>query len=580
MAFLASALLALATTPFAGRLAARLNVVAQPRADRWHRRPTPLLGGVSLALATFLPLLALASTSRPVLTVAACAAGAFALGLLDDVRHLSPPAKLVGQVLVATALFVGGIGVEVVPIPPLAFLLTLLWVVGIMNAINLLDNMDGLAAGVAAIASAALVVAALPGNGSASLIAAAMSGAAVGFLVHNFHPARIFMGDSGSQFLGFLLAAVALLHTVGAASDVGLAIVGPLFVLAVPIFDVVLVTLTRPLAGVPVSRGGRDHSSHRLAALGLNERATVLLLYALTAVLAVVGLVGASLSPLVLPLLTLSVVGLALFGVFLSQVRVAPAADSQAPTPIPRSWLQSKIGTYARFGIEIGLDVVLLITAYYAAFAVRFEGQPYAFWSEPFVRTLPIVVGLQLLTFVLTGVYRTLWRYVSLNDAVLIFRATTVGTTAAALATFAVLSVPGLSRAVFVVDWILVTGLVVGARAFLVWLRHWFATLPREGDRRLLIVGANDHGELALRLLSRARDVSYRLVGFLDDDPGKRYRRVSGVPILGRTDDLAEIARSRQVDTVVIALPDETDVARLRAVCEELGLEHREFRVT
>lgn len=538
-----------------------------------------MLGGVALFASVLIALLALGGAYRTVQIVALGATAAFIVGLLDDVRRLSPAAKVVGQVLVATILVVGGITVELVQVAPVAFLLTVLWVVGIMNAVNLLDNMDGLAAGIAAIAGMAMLLSALATNQPASLVAAVTSGAAAGFLVHNFHPARIFMGDSGSQLLGFLLATAALLHTVGSASNLGLAVVGPLFVLAVPIFDTALVTVTRRLAGMPISQGGRDHTSHRLAALGLSERATVLVLYGLAAVLAGVGLLGASLSPLVLPILTLSLVGLVLFGVFLSQVEVRPEPAPGTAEADPRDRLWSKINLYGRFGLEVGLDVILLTTAYFAAFAIRFEGLPYADWSEPFIRTLAIVVGIQLLTFVFTGVYRTLWRYVGLSDAVLIFRSTTIGTAAAALVTFVAMSVQGLSRAVFIIDWILVTALVVGTRAFLVWLRHWFATRPREGDRRLLIVGADDNGELALRLLARAKDTSYRAVGFLDDDPGKQHRRVAGVPILGRVDDLATVVASQEVDTVVIAVDDERVAAHVRAMCEQLGLDHREIHV-
>jgi FlaA1/EpsC-like NDP-sugar epimerase len=128
-------------------------------------------------------------------------------------------------------------------------------------------------------------------------------------------------------------------------------------------------------------------------------------------------------------------------------------------------------------------------------------------------------------------------------------------------------------------DWMLAVGFLVGSRAFLIWLRHWFASLPRAGDRRVLIIGASDAGSLALRLLSRARDGTYRAVGFLDDDPGKRYRRLGGVPIVGTVADLEAAITRYRVDVVLYAneWPGADDLAGLRETSARLGAEWREF---
>ena len=566
-----AAIVTVLLTPAAAALARRSGTVAKPRADRWHTSPTPMLGGIALATGVIVPLVAFIDRSIAIVLLAAFASTL--LGLTDDVRHISPSSKLVGQVLIATGLYLGGVNVEVIPVAPVAFLLTVLWVVGIMNAINLLDNMDGLAAGISLTAASVLLIDTAARNPDAAVIAGVTAGAAAGFLIHNFPPARVFMGDAGSQLLGVLLASTALLQTIGAASSLSLVIVAPIFVLALPIFDVAFVTMTRRLRGSPISRGGRDHTSHRLTALGISERATVLGLYGVAAFLGVLGIVGQTLSPLVLPLLVLSVVGLALFGVFLWQ---ADSMTTQAATT-PASRMSRTLSTYARFGFEIGLDVLLLTTAYFTAFAMRFEGVPFSFWSQPFGLTLPIVVAAQLAVLVLLGVYRTLWRHIALEDTVLILRAITLGSAVAALAVFMVLEVPGVSRAAILIDWVLATGFVIGARMFLVWLRRWFARRPRAGDRRVLIIGASDHGELALRLLSRSPQGGFRMIGFLDDDPGKRYRRLAGIPVLGTTSELAAVVRERSIDTVIVATEGGDGAARVREVCQELGLDCREF---
>jgi UDP-GlcNAc:undecaprenyl-phosphate GlcNAc-1-phosphate transferase len=510
-----------------------------------------------------------------------CAAGAFGLGLFDDIRRLSPASKLVGQVAIAAALVAGGVRVEIVNVPAIAFVLTILWVVGLMNAVNLIDNMDGLAAGVAAIAAAVLAIVAIPSTPTAAAIAAITAGIAVGFLVHNFPPARIFMGDAGSLLLGFLLAAVALLETASDVSNVGFAVLGPLFVLAVPIFDTMLVTASRRFAGIPVSQGGRDHTSHRLAALGLSERAVVLVLYGVAAAFAVVGLAARVVFPVFLALSALAVAALALFGVFLYDVDVyrkrgsAVSADTVTGGRLTRAASLS-----VRFGAEVGLDVLLLTTAYYVSYLVRFEGLPAAAWLDLFIPSLPLVVAIQLGAFVATGVYRTLWRYVGLSDAVVILRATALGTAAAMLAIVIEFRFSGYSRAVFVLDGVLAATLVFGARGFLVWLRHWFSSRPRADDRRVLIVGASDYGELALRLLRRTPGVSYRPVGFLDDDPGKWHRRIGGVPIVGPVGDFDDVVRRLNVDYVVVALDRAAARDPVRERCEALGISFREFSVT
>lgn len=545
----------------------------QPSVDRWHRAATPLLGGAAIALAVLGVLAVALPPVPPILFVAA--GMAFALGLLDDFRHLAPSTKLVGQALIATTAAYGGIHVELIPFAPLAFLLTVLWLVTLMNAVNLLDNMDGLAAGVAVIGAVVLGVTAVTTNPLVSTIAGATAGGAAGFLVHNFHPARVFMGDAGSLFLGFLLGAVALLHTSSGAADVGLAVLGPLAVLALPIFDTAFVTTLRQLAGRPISQGGRDHVSHRLAALGLSDRTVVLVLYVVAAGLALIGVVGDLFYTLVAPLFALAAVGLILFGVFLAEVDVYGRRSARGDKDV--SPVRRALAVYGRFGAEVGLDVTLLTTAYYLAYVIRFEALPQSAWLYLFVPSLPLIVGAQLAALVAFGVYRALWRYLNVSDALVTLRAVVVGTAGGTVGIFLLYRLEDYSRAVLLLDAIIATGLLVGSRAFLAWLRQWFASRPHRDARRVLIVGANDNGVIALRLLRRT---THHPVGFLDDDPGKRYRRVGGVPIVGTTADLEQMVPRLRVDLVLFALEGrEHDIEALRTVCETLGVEWRDFLV-
>ena len=573
----AAALAAIATPLFA-RLAHRVGLVVQPRADRWHQKPTPLLGGAAIALASSVAIVAFMPVSRVEATILLGLLGAFALGLLDDFRALAPSTKLAGQAIIASALFFGGVRVEILDFAPLAYLVTVLWVVGLMNAINLIDNMDGLAAGIVVIAGVALGVSALPENPTAGIVAGAAAGAAIGFLIHNFPPARVFMGDAGSLVCGYLLAAAALLHTASGAANVGLAVLAPLAVLALPIFDTALVTTARRLIGRPVSQGGRDHTSHRLAALGLSDRGVVALLYAVAAVLAVIAILAEEVSGLLFPLFALALIGLTLFGVFLYDVDVYGRGKAErARGPIGRNLV-----TYGRFGAEITVDVILFTVAYYLAFALRFEGFAQNTWLYLFVQTVPLVVALQLAALVVFGVYRTLWRFFNLADVLNVLRGLALANVLAAGVILGFAAIPGYPRSGLAINWLLAAGLVVGVRASLVWLRQWFAVRPLADARRVLIIGATDTGALALRLISQ-RGSSLNAVGFLDDDPGKRYRRVAGVPVVGTISDLESVLERHRIELVLYAndlpLPEAGRLDSLRDTCARFGAEWREFAV-
>ncbi len=255
-------------------VARRLGLVAKPRADRWHRRPTALFGGVAM----FAGFTAVAVLYAPAdfagdQLLLLCAAGMFGLGLLDDLVRLKPYSKLVGQIVFSTAFTLFGARLHWLASPVLDQALTIFWLVGIANAVNLLDNLDGLAGGVAAIASAYLVFFChASGQYAAAAFAAAFCGAVVAFLFFNFNPASIFMGDCGSLFLGFFLGGLTAGckpgRRRGLRRNVLAVLAIPVLLLLIPIVDTTLVTITRKFHGRPVSQGGRDHTSHRLVALG------------------------------------------------------------------------------------------------------------------------------------------------------------------------------------------------------------------------------------------------------------------------------------------------------------------------
>ncbi len=272
---------ALSLTPLSRRIAFRIGLVDQPRGQRLHRTPTPLLGGLAIYAALVVALGAFGLPGHFV-ELGAILGGATLMALLgfwDDRRELTPRVKFAGQVAAASVLIAAGVQVRLFGVAPLDWALTLMWVVGITNALNYQDNMDGLAAGVASIASGFfLFLAVVEGQYLVGSLAAALCGASLGFLIYNFNPASPFMGDMGSMVLGFTLAVLGIkLRFEGQPLNVTWAI--PILVLGLPIFDMVLVTFTRLREGRSPFQGGKDHTSHRLIALGLGHRGALAVLY-------------------------------------------------------------------------------------------------------------------------------------------------------------------------------------------------------------------------------------------------------------------------------------------------------------
>ncbi len=273
---------ALGATPLARRVAERLGVMDQPAARKIHRQPIPLLGGVAIYGACILALLLVGDRFyvREAVGIVLGATFCSLLGLIDDRRGMGAWLKLVGQVTAALILIVSGVQVRMFAWPILNVLVTLAWVVGITNAFNLLDNMDGLSGGVATISSAFfLLMAAMSGQYLVGLLAAGLLGACIGFLVYNVNPASIFMGDAGSLFLGFMLAAVGVkLRFPDNVHFVTWMV--PIVVLGLPILDTALVIISRLRRGKnPLTTPGKDHLSHRLVGLGHSQREAVLTLY-------------------------------------------------------------------------------------------------------------------------------------------------------------------------------------------------------------------------------------------------------------------------------------------------------------
>lgn len=274
--------LAVGMTPFVRHLALRTGIVDQPSSRKVHVRPMPLLGGVAIYLACIVALAIFGDRFyiRELVGILLGASICSFIGLIDDRHALPPLTKLAGQLAASAVLVLSGVRIQLFHSLAANIALTVFWVVGITNAMNLMDNMDGLSAGVAAVASAFfLLLAALSGQYLVGALAAALLGACIGFLLYNRQPASIFMGDTGSLFIGFLLAAVGIkLRFPQNVTFITWMI--PVLVLGLPIFDTTLVFISRLRRHLnPLTTPGKDHTSHRLVRMGLTSREAVLILY-------------------------------------------------------------------------------------------------------------------------------------------------------------------------------------------------------------------------------------------------------------------------------------------------------------
>jgi len=293
--FAGALVLAVGATPVARWLAPHVGVIDKPSARKVHTRPMPRLGGAAIFIAFMLALLVFENrfNFQQFASILFGASFVSFLGIWDDRWGVRPLLKLVGQILAALILVLTGVSTALFPWPALDAALTVVWVVGITNALNLLDNMDGLSGGVGAVAAAFFTLLAAmsrPPQVLVGALSAALFGVCLGFLIYNFNPATIFMGDAGAMFIGYMLAAVGIkLRFPGNVTFVTWMI--PVLVLGVPIFDTTLVFLSRLRRGLnPLTTPGKDHTSHRLVTMGFTHREAVLILYLIGGALGVLAM--------------------------------------------------------------------------------------------------------------------------------------------------------------------------------------------------------------------------------------------------------------------------------------------------
>ncbi|MBU4148814.1 MAG: hypothetical protein KKB52_00515 [Candidatus Omnitrophica bacterium] len=556
ISFLTAFLLSLVFTPLVKKIAIAKGCVAHPREDRWNKKETALFGGVAIFLSFVIPYLFLVRLNLETIGIILCGGIIFGLGLFDDIVHIKPYTKLVGQIVVASLLINFGVSIKVIPYPLIAMPLTIFWVVAVMNAFNLLDNMDGLSGGIAAIVSGILVLyAVINGNFALMIPALILAGSLLGFLRYNFTPAQIFMGDSGSMFIGFMLATITLQGSWQESTHLAMIVAVPFFTLVVPLLDTTFVTLMRRFTAHKVFQGGKDHLSHRMVVLGLSERGAVLVLYSISIIFGAISVLSMFVRPIVtLVLVMLAAVSLVYFTNFLGKVKVYEDKDLKDLKKKNGNVILGGMVMYKRRILEVAVDFILICAAYVTAYLLRFEGILVAQNQELIVRSLPIIVIIKYLVFFKFGLYRGIWRYVSIRDLINIFKAVTVASVISAVAVLFMWRFHGFSRTVFIMDWLLLFVFVSGSRILERVYKEIFDEAALKG-KRVLIYGAGNVGEFVLREIKNNKLLNYKPVGFLDDDEEKLDRRIHGMPVLGSRKDILKVVKRNDVQELILAIP-------------------------
>lgn len=326
--FIISFIFTFLSVPFVKKLAPKIGAIDVPKdGRRMHKKPIPRLGGLAIVFGFLVSVLCFGDLSRQMLATLSGAMVIVALGIIDDCRDLNAMLKFVIQILAALIVVIGGdLKIDVMTNPNifsnnpywvlpewLSIAGTIVWIVFITNAVNFIDGLDGLAAGVSAIMSVSLVFIAMRvGEASIALIGIALMGACFGFLPYNFNPATIFMGDTGSTFLGFMLATLSIQGVFKSYAIISFAV--PLLILGLPLFDALFAMIRRVLTGKSPMTADRGHLHHRLIDMGFSQKQTVFILYAISGVLGITAVVLAESGPLRAMLLVICVLIFLLIG--------------------------------------------------------------------------------------------------------------------------------------------------------------------------------------------------------------------------------------------------------------------------
>ena len=606
--FCLGASLSLVLTPAARWLALRAGAVDLPEVRRIHQQPTARFGGLAIFLSMVIGVLlaalvdpftasALTPHTRGSFVLIVGAIAMVIIGTIDDHRGLGAWLKLVLEVAIAAAIAACGYGIESIGGVGLGWLelpVTVLWLVAITNAFNMIDGLDGLAAGVGAMVTTTLFLLSLYlGNVGAALILALLGGALAGFLPYNFYPARIFLGDSGSLFVGFVLALTAVVTSNKLTTFV--AVLVPVLALGLPIVELALTTLRRLLRVMivhPAAEGesyrlrmlgspglftaDRDHIHHRLLSLGMTQRTAVLTLYG-----GCVALCAGAFGLVVLrapgqALLTSAVVIVALVGIgSLGYKELRPLRNGLL-LPVFDSAI------FTRRVIQALLDLAYIVVAFFAAYLIEHHAALDAETRKEMRDFVPLLAMVEIASFGAAHLYRRGYRCEGVADLLAVLKPLVLAVIAGAVATVIVAPWWGVHSprlSVLVLDAYLLATMVIGSRVAYGVLDHLFRSEHPRGTR-VLIHGTGSGGALAFAEIRSNPSLNMTVVGFVDERKDKWNTTWQGVPIHAPA-DLEKLIADKRFDGLVLSNAglEGDGLQQMIQRCSLAGLPVRQFQI-
>ncbi|MGO9449510.1 MAG: hypothetical protein ACLQDV_00475 [Candidatus Binataceae bacterium] len=603
--FSLGALFALLITPLARQAALWLGAIDQPSERRIHVVPMPRLGGVAIYLALGFSLGLIAYIDPYIggmfqrtpanFAVIVGATMVLAVGIVDDCRSVSPWTKLIVEVAAAILVVAAGFRTELVFGRDLGWWggpVSVFWIVTVVNGVNLIDGLDGLAVGAGLISSVTLfAVSIYLKDYRTAVILAALTGTLAGFLYYNFHPALLFLGDSGALLIGFLMAVVAIVSSSKSATVV--AVLAPALAVGFPVAEVILTTLRRMLRAVRVAdsdqqsshfappdfarsrlfTADREHLHHRLLSLGITHRGAVVLLYG---VCLTFGLIAFALCYRSLDILLLLAGAAAIGGAFIPPFVYRELVGTKSGILLS---LYDLPGDNRRL-LSAAFDFGFVVMSWLGAFVISSAGFPDDSTRVLFHAAAPILIPVQMGCLIVGGLYRQTYRYVGLAGLLAMLRPLVLAAIGGWVAVAAVRSWHAPPAALMIIDVYLLATMVFGSRLSFRALEY-LVNAGQSATRRVLIYGAGTQGVKALHELMSNPQLDLRPVGFLDDDAAKFGRVVRGLRVYPG-DDLAALLAAHEVEEVLVAA-DGISGDRLQILaeqCGKAGARLRRFQIT
>lgn len=544
-----------------------------PRADRWNQNQTPKYGGVAIFISFTTTVFLYLDLDVYISSFVILSSIIFFVGLIDDIYNIKPVTKMLGIILLSIFCFF--ISFRFFPSGPIYFSLplTILWYAGVINAVNIIDNMDGLSAGTSIISLFLLMFFSFQlQQGEIYQLVGILAGSCIGFLFFNFHPAKLFMGDSGSLFIGFLLATFSLEVASSDGKNIIFTLLFPVLIMAYPIFDTFLVTINRVRNNIPIYKGGRDHSSHRLVMIGLSEKKAVFFLYLISISFGLIAIqfnkIHIRLFASILILFTLALIGL---GIFISNYRIK---DNSKIKETDENTFINSIYLYKKQILELFFDSLLITCSFTLSHYLRFEES-----SNPAIwklhdSLLPLVISLKLLIFYYFKLYRGFWKYASVTDLLNVLKATFSSTLVLIFFLF-FFKVEYFSRSVFIIDFILCFTFISSFRFFYKIIISFIKQNNIKKQEEVLLIGSGDLLEICVRYLILNDRKKNNLVGILSRESDFWGRNIHSIPILGGLDDFKKVIELKSISKVISTINsknNEPTINNIKKYCSEKSI--------